>query len=255
MQLWIRSYIAGLRSKRAANLMNLRYISFGPSMDRTPDAVRYDFELHTRYISNFLSRRIREKKFQTDGSFDQIHVGLIEDDPRPPRILPLSALVPEIAYSHSDYERVRGKNDCHYYLSLLKAGFREASSSKAIPLDTLLELCSEFESGGCKNEWTHKRKRLPGLGVEVTLNCFFTTNYFRLTATIYDSKTKGMLCEGLLLETEPDEVLFQSLFKDIRVQDDNVIVTDGGDSPMFVINVMEARRGIFNAARLQDDTR
>jgi len=230
--------------------MNLLYISIGPDIDRTSNEERYDFELRTRFISNYLSRRVRELRFKTDGTFNQIHVSLVEDCPGPSAIRGLDALQVQIKYDRDRYKVVKGKPGCDYYLPLFRDGFRKAADFKHIPLDDLLGLLEEFGGGGCKNEWLHKKKDFKDSGVSIALNCYFTTNHFRLVATIEQLSTKARLCSGVLLETDPDEVCFQGTFKDILIDGDKVIITDAGDSPEFLIDLDSALSGSLRFERV-----
>ena len=138
--------------------MNLRYISIGPDIDRTSNEERYDFELRTRFISNYLSRRVRELRFKTDGTFNQIHVSLVEDCPGPTAIRGLDALQVQIKYDRDRYKVIKGKPGCDYYLPLFRDGFRKAADFKHIPLDDLLGLLEEFGGATARtNGFTRKR--------------------------------------------------------------------------------------------------
>jgi hypothetical protein len=129
---------------------------------------------------------------------------------------------------------------------LFDEGFREAAKFKKVPLQTLLDLTEEFRSIRCKNEWLHKRKQFKEHDLSVALNCYFTTNDFVLKATIKRISTKETLCEGVLLRTDPYEVCFQGLFKDILIKGKKIIVTDAGDSQKFLIDLEKAENGVFD---------
>ena len=223
--------------------MKLWYISIGPDIDRTPDHDRYRFELNTRFLSNHLSRAIRKRRFTTDGTFNQIHVALIEENPELPKVVGFSALRVHVLYDPADYEAIRGSKDCSYYLRLFEQGFRAAAASKLVPLEILLEELERFRQNGCKNEWRHKRKLFRDQDVSVTLDCYFTTNEFRLVARIERISTKEVLCEGVVVETVPDEIFFYRLFKDIFIRGDRIIVTDHFDSERYLIDLDQALSG------------
>ncbi|WP_343321134.1 hypothetical protein [Sphingobacterium multivorum] len=60
--------------------MNLRNITIGLDYDTYIDldnALRYQFQLRTRFICNFLSRRIREFKVNTNRQYNMISVALL----------------------------------------------------------------------------------------------------------------------------------------------------------------------------------
>jgi hypothetical protein len=206
------------------------------------DAYRYQFTLHTRFISNYLSRQIRKKKywFETDGTFSMLSVEPTPSKIKECKIVPEDALTTEVIFDRERYEQIKGTEDCEYYLELLIKGFRKASEFKEVPLDTLLNLVNEFKENGCKNEWLHKKKRFKEQDIEVILNCYFTTLDFRLVATVNKISTKEELCSGVVIRTEPDEIYFSKMFKDILIDKESIIITDASDSPRILINLKDA---------------
>lgn len=88
-----------------------------------------------------------------------------------------------------------------------------------------------LKRGGDKNEWIHKKKRFKDTDLEVVLHCEFTSNYFQLITIVSQISIKEKLAEGITLRTEPDEVLFDKMLKDILVDDKSIIITDASDSP------------------------
>ena len=219
--------------------MTLRYIALGLDYDtyiKTDNKLRYLFQLHTSFISNYFSKAIRKYKFDTKGTFNMISISLLPDNGSlETKITAINVLETYLPFDQKRYEQIKGTEDCSYYLELLEQGFKKASEFKPIPLDTLLNLIEEFEKGGCKNEWLHKKKRFKEEDLEVVLTCEFTTNYFQLIATINQISTKKQLVKEVIIRTEPDEVLFDKMFKDIYI-DDNIIITDSSDSPRIIID-------------------
>lgn len=219
--------------------MNLRYIALGLDYDtyiNSNNELRYQFQLHTWFISNYFSKKIRKYRFDTKGVFNMISIALLpENKMKPTRITSGDVLETYLTFDQKRYEQIKGTEDYSYYLELLEQGFIKASKFKSIPLDTLLKLIEEFKQGGYKNEWLHKKKRFKEEDLEVILTCEFTTNYFQLIATINQISTKKELARGAVIRTEPDEVLFDKMFKDIYI-DDNIIITDSSDSPRIIID-------------------
>lgn len=223
--------------------MKLWYINIWLSPETGyDDDYRYEFTLHTRFISNYFSRQMRrlENRFETDGTFKMISVKPTPENPRPCRIVPEAALIVEVPFSKTKYEQIKGTENFEYYLELLKTGFEKASKCKEIPLNPLLQILDEFKKNGCKNEWLHKKKRFLEKDIEVRLNCFFTTFDFRLVATITKISTKEILCSGTVLRTEPDEIIFDWMFKDILINDKNIVITNSFDLPQILINLKDA---------------
>ena len=145
-----------------------------------------------------------------------------------------------LPFDKQRYEQIKGTADCEYYLEMFDEGFRKAAAFKEIPLETLLNLIEQFRKNGCKNEWLHKKKRFKELDIEVALNCYFTTLDFKLVATINRISTKEKLCSGVVLETDPDEVCFDHMFKDVLVDKENIVITDFLDNPRILIDLNRA---------------
>lgn len=221
--------------------MNLWYVNIwlNPEIGYE-DEYRYEFTLHTRFISNYLSKQIRKYKFATDGTFNMISVSPKPDAVSECKIVPDAALTADVIFNRERYEQIKGTPNCEYYLELLEDGFKKAKKFKEIPLDTLLNLINDFRNNDYKNEWEHKKKRFKKQDVEVTLNCFFTTLDFSLIATINKISTKETLCSRVVIRTEPDEIYFAKMFKDILIDKGNILITDASDSPRILINLKAA---------------
>lgn len=218
--------------------MNLYYIHLGLDYNAyisINNELRYEFQQRTDFISDYFSKAIRKHKFKTDGTFNMISIAPTEFEIKPSSIVPFEVLGVYLSFDKSRYEKIRGTEDCSYYLELLERGFRKASEFKPIPLDTLLSLIEEFKKGNCKNEWLHKKKRFKEDDLEVILTCEFTTNYFQLIATINQISTKKELVKGVIIRTEVGVSIHQGMYKDIII-DKDIIITDSSDSPRIIID-------------------
>jgi hypothetical protein len=230
--------------------MRLWYIAVGLDRGYFDTEYSYEFKLHTRFISNYLSKGIRKFKFETDGTFNMVSVKVTPQRPRECALVPIDVLEAEVSFDQARYEKIKKTTDCEYYLERLEEGFRKASKCKEIPLQILLDLIEEFRKNGCKNEWLHKKKRFKEIDIEVALNCFFTTWDFKLIATVNRISTKEQLSTGLILRTDPDEICFDKEFKDVLLDDENIVITDFLDRPRFSINLDKVLAGKFDFERL-----
>lgn len=233
--------------------MKLWYIALGLNRNSFDTEYCYEFMLHTRFISNYLSKRIRKYRFETDGTFNMVFVQLVPQKPKECAIVAIDVLEAEVAFDKERYEQIKKTTDCEFYLEMFENGFRKASNCKEIPLQTLLNLIDEFRKNGCKNEWLHKKKRFKEADIEVALNCYFTTWDFKLDVTINRISTKEELCSGIMLRTDPDEICFDKEFKDILIDEKNIIVTDFLDYPQFVIDIKKALNKELVFERLPDE--
>lgn len=227
--------------------MNLWYISLWLSQDSGFDySFCNEFNFHTRFINHYLSIQVRkpQNRFKTDGTFSMLSIEpTILKDRKPWQIKAVDALCVRINFDVNRYKNIKGSADCTYYLDLLRQGFFVAAEVKEIPLNGLNHLLEEFSMSGCRNEWNHKKKRFKEIDVEVSLDCFFTTNYFKLVATISKISSKQILVSGTIISTRPDEVFFQKMFKDIVLEGTRLIVTDASDWPRVTIDLTSALKG------------
>jgi hypothetical protein len=219
--------------------MNLWYIGLDLDRDIYGNDFGYAFMRNTRFISNYLSKAIRKYRFKTDGSFNMISIKG-SDRSEDTRLVPLECLVVTLPFDKKRYDEIRGTEDCSYYLDLYKNGFIKAAEFKQIPINELLHLLCEFERGGCKNKWLHKKKKFKEHDIEAMLTCEFTTNYFQLVLSISKVSTKELIVEGPILRTEPDEVLFEGMYRDVLIVADSLVVTDSSDSARIVIDICSA---------------
>ena len=65
----------------------------------------------------------------------------------------------------------------------------------------------------------------------VYLNCKLTQFVFHLFLKV--EKEGEVVCEEVILETDPDEVAFEYRFKDIIIQEDKLIITSKTSENLF----------------------
>lgn len=236
--------------------MTLRYILLELDYDTyivTDNDLRYEFLLHTRYISNWFSKAIRRHKIDTNGIFKMISIDLLpKNQLKPTRIVALDVLSTYLPFDRHRYEKIKGTADCSYYLEMLEQGFKKAALFRPIPLEILLNLIEEFKNTGCKNEWIHKKKRFTEDDMLIILTCEFTTNYFQLVIAVNRISTKTELVRGPIIKTEPDEIVFEKTFKDVYV-DEHIVITDSLDRPRIIIDKKKAIAGELCFDILQED--
>lgn len=224
--------------------MNLRYIALYIDYDSGyKDPFRDNFNLNARFVSNYLSVQIRKLKIQTDGTFNMISVAPSKDIKHVCRIVGEKSLQTRITFEEDKYEQMTEFERYEYYLQLLEEGYGICAQYKEIPLEQLIYLHQKFRDNNYKNEWLHKKKKFKEHGIEVVLNCVFTSSDFRLVITILDIKTQRELTTGTIIRTLPDEVCFEKLFKDVIIEDNELIITEYQDRPKFKFSLKDIFEG------------
>jgi hypothetical protein len=227
--------------------MNLRYIALYMDYDAGfKDPFRDNFNLKSRFISNFLSVQIRKLKIQTDGTFKMIGVSPSIDPKHICRIVGEKSLQARTGFDKVKYEQLTELERYGYYLQLLEEGYRICAQHKDIPLKQLLNLHQQFRDNNYKNEWLQKRRVFKSVGIEATLSCHFTSFDFQLILTVIDLKSKKELVSGMVIRTLPDEVCFSPLFKDIKIDGKELIITEYADRPKFKFQLTDVFNGVFS---------
>lgn len=226
--------------------MILRFISLHMDFDSEINQVfRIEFNSQTKFINHFLSRKIKEYKFVTDGSFNMLSIVPSLKIKYECRIVGDNALQSRVEFNADKYEALIANERYAYFLQLLEDGYYSLSKYKNIPMDMLLKFHTEFITSGFKNEWLHKRKQFKKNGFEVLLNCFFTSIDFKLILSVVDLSSKKEIMSGCLIRTIPDELYFVPLFKDIVVQNNELVITEYAGRPKFSFKLEDIYRGNF----------
>jgi len=187
---------------------------------------RYQFQKHTCFISNYMSKVIRKYRFKTDGTFNMISVALTEYGVKETSIIPIEVLKVFLPFDRNRYEAIKGTSEFEYYLELLEAGYRKAAEFKEIPLEILLNLIEEFRANGCTNEWLIRKRKFKNFDLEIILTGHFTTNDLHFDMSIKQISTKQVLAQGTIYSTNADENSYGGYFKDIIIDDDIFLIDE-----------------------------
>lgn len=233
--------------------MNLRYIAL--HMDHESgykDPFRDNFNLNSRFICNYLSIQIRKLQFETDGTFNMISVAPSNNITDQFKIVGEKSLKARVSFNKSDYDQMNKLEKYEYYMQLLEEGYRICAQHKEVPCEHLLKLHQGFRENGYKNEWIHKQKKFKDKGIEVVLNCFFSSFDFHLVMSVNDLRSHKELVSGTVIRTLPDEVCFEHLFKDVIINNDKLIITSFQNEPKFIFNLFDLKNERFSFEILDD---
>ena len=235
--------------------MILYYFNLGLEYDKyikNENELRYDFLLRTRFISNYFSKKLRRLRFKTDGSFNMVTISLHEDKIKKPTIVPTDVLNLQLPFDRNRYLRIRGTSDFSYYLGLLELGFKKASKFKQLPVNEFNIILNEFIDSDCRNELMTIKKKFKSDDLEIILKCEITTNHFQVIAKINKLTTKEELVCGIIITTEPYEVVFDGLINDINI-DKNIVVKNKFDKTIIEINKQDVFNRILNYKIIGDN--
>ncbi len=195
--------------------------------------LRSEFLFRSCYVSNFVTRRVRELGFKTDGFKGVLVQGRATDCP--PLISSEHNLIVPVPFDRARYGSLGPSEHHEFFTGMMVDGLEKGARHHRIPLAELQAAIEEFRSEGYKNEWMHQKKLLRPLGVHASLLCRLDTHNFTLTLKL---ERKGVtLFEQQILETLPDELIFAHRFKDVVAEGDAVVVKDTFGAPLFSVRV------------------
>lgn len=233
--------------------MKIRYIALHINNESKIDAkFALKFNFRYRFISNFLSRGIRKYNLDSDDSFNMISVvptlkiSAVKDN------LSNSVIQAYVPLDIDFYQISNRKERYEYGLKLLEEGYRLCNGFREVPLSKLIMLHNDFRDNNYKNEWIHKKKKSKEHNIEIVLKCIFNEEDFRLEMTVEDLTTKIVLASGLVLRTLPDELFFSKLFKDILINEEEIVITEFHGRPKFKFIVDDLKRGVFDFSIMEN---
>ncbi|UKK50981.1 hypothetical protein L6472_13370 [Prevotella sp. E13-17] len=241
--------------------MNYRYIilwagnsGFGSGFG---DEFDNKFNYNTWFVSNYLSLRIRKLHLPTDGPYNMLFCNITKDESLV-KEKSVSSLSVNIHVSNEEIEKYLNMSTeverFEYYLSLLERGYKLASISHDIPIESFLNLHQELRNNNYKNERLFKKKTLKGYGVKVVLEHVLTSYDYRLRMSLFDGKNH-FINEGYIYQTYPDDVFFNKNVRHLVIEDGKLIITDFLDHPQFVCELSDLSKGIINSVCVDANTR
>lgn len=204
-------------------MMLLKHVYLYLHLDEYPPALATPFGFRTRYVCNFLERRLRELKYQADG-FSKI---CVQGRHQPLETCPIvseHAALPTVLFDQAKYESLSSGDEHEFFLAMIAEGLGRCAQEHEIPLAELTAALDEFRRGGYRNEWTHLSKLLRPVGLHASLLCSLDPERFRLILKL--DKKDATVFEQQILETKPDELIFAHRFKEVVVDGDSIVVKD-----------------------------
>ena len=228
--------------------MNLRYIYFSAQRKAYEKDFHEVFDYNVSFIRNWLSRRIRQFKIPTDGSYKMLSVVLHPTDSSTKLLVCDQVLKTHVCFPNSELDNYYSIKDktvlFEKYLYLLETGYRQASEIKYVPIKELLCIHQEFRGLGYRNEWNLKKMQLREYGIKISFDCTLTMDAFSLYLTVFDMKG-NQLARECILKTFPDEIFYAKDIRKLTREDDKLIIHDFLDHPVLEVEVAGLNEGII----------
>lgn len=182
------------------------------------------------YVSNYLSRGIRGIRWNSE-SYKGILIKGVSRGDIPAYLSSQGNLIVPLEFEQEKYMRLNGASLHEFYLSLFCAGIEKAALCFEVPVPELLRLIDGFRSGGYKNQWIFKRRTLGKARLLCSLICDLDQEDFSLSLSV---ARKGVeIFRQKILQTKPDELIFSHKFKDLKLQDNKIVVLDEFENSIF----------------------
>ena len=237
--------------------MRLRYISLRAEYGVYDDTFFHVFMDNVRFISNYLSRRIRCFHIETDGTYDMISVSITNSQDSC-SLESGNVLAVKIHFDEESLKMyLKMKEEIlrfEFYLSILEKGYIIASKHKDIPLNILLDLQQEFRTGNYLNERIFKTRRINDFGIIVELFHCLSSYDYKLKINVYNSK-KELIGKGVIFKTLPDETLYDKKVRNLTTDGHDLIVTDFLEKPQFVGSLTDLCKGIVKFECVDEKTK
>jgi len=104
-----------------------------------------------------------------------------------------------------------------------KEGIENVAAATLIPKEEIYRGLDAFVINEYVNEWLYKKRSFKQHSLVVYLYCKLTQSGFTLVLKII--KNDVVVFEEIILETDPDEVAFHYRFKDIIIEDGQLVIT------------------------------
>jgi hypothetical protein len=215
-------------------MMLLRDVSLFLNRDEYGGKYSSDFQFRSRYLCNFVRRRIAPLKFKSDGFGSIVVEGCREPiDACPIRGEKVASAT--VAFDQQRYES-NEPGECHeFFIGMLTEGLEKCARHHRIPLSEMKSAIDDFRAGGYRNEWTYKKKAFLSGALQAWLNCSLDMEKFVLTLKL---EQKGVVVyDASILETKPDETIFAYRFKDVVLDGRTVVVKNKFDEPTFSLDL------------------
>lgn len=184
-----------------------------------------DFSYETRALCNYLLKRVRKLRFETDG-FNQIAIKA-SLEPSSDLILDSSNNIRcQVPFNFDRYQRTPKSRQAlsELQIELIKAGLDKINAEFRLPTGAYLEAIDEFRKADYLNEWVVKSIYFKAHGLRCQLLASFDVAVFEMNLIV--KRAGNTIYTEMILETKPDEILFNRTIKDICLIDNHLALIE-----------------------------
>ncbi|AOR63385.1 hypothetical protein [Pectobacterium wasabiae] len=200
--------------------MILKHIYLFPELDDYGKEITYSFKEQSRSICNFLERKIKDLKYSSEGFRAVCFVGKKHPSKdvfvNSSNVLNIDVYIDENRYKITSIDYLNS-----YFIEIIKSGLSKCGD--ILPITEITSALHEFENSGYVNEWVHKKRFFKKQNITCSLVCNHSIEDFQLSLKIM--RADDIIFNEVILITPPDELSYHYKFKDILINNSEVIVT------------------------------
>lgn len=218
-------------------MKKLRKIALDLDRECWGNDYRYKFYLRSRCLCNFIERKIKKDKIELVDSTKLVITGC-ETSESYYRVNSSKIACFTVLFDKASYDKLHEDVQIHNFIvNFAKSSIRFLPESRKDGIDAILALINEFEECGFVNQWTHQTKKLRKYKIKATLECSLTLESFQLKLRIICDEKE--VFSKVILQTDPDELAFHYKFKDIKIENNILVVTSRVGNNLFEIPLEE----------------
>ncbi len=215
----------------------LRKVALDLDRHMWPEEIGARFYRQSRGLCNFVSRKLRNTRVLVGDTGKLVVEGA-------------KCAKPVVSFNSEKVTFVRVPFDADRFLeadeasqrqelfmAFLLEGLRVVQPKGGDATNVIVERVGEFRRRGYKNEWIHKSHHYPHFHLIAKLACSITEEAFQLTLHLERPGEEPVLID--VLRTEPEEICFEPLFKDLELNGDELTITARIPKPLATFKLRD----------------
>ncbi len=215
-------------------ILKFLYVYLNPEEFRDDLGVQFGFR--TRYLCNYIERNLKLIKFKSDG-FGKICIMGTLKSKFECSIVPENALRVSVPFNTSEYLNLPPDDWHEFYIKLLTDGLNQIDLKYSIPKSEIFDSISSFRIGSNVNEWVFVSKKTKDRKITALLVC--SLDQYKFILRLILKRDQLVIFEKQILETKPDEIIFAYRFKNMFINNDELVVADKFGDSLYRMNIKD----------------
>ena len=182
-------------------------------------------------MCNYLEREVLKKtRWETSG-FKRLCIVGTKGELKPPFVNSSKVCCVSVPFNKDEWQSICPTKVDEYLIQLLTKALELAEGQVDLPVQQFIEGLELFRLEGYENQWQFKSKSFNNRSNRASLICRLTRQKFEL---ILEISSKAEILDSIqIMETPPDELVFQHKFRDLIVDGTSVKVVNRFDEIVY----------------------